>query len=68
VPGEILEHRAQDRAVGQLVAQDFGRQASEGKQPVGALLIGQDPAERGQRQGIGISGMMSSVGGDCQRP
>ena len=68
VPREVFEHRGQHRPIGQAVTQDFGRESSQGEQPVGALLIGQDPAQGRQRQRIGVARMMGGFGGDCQRP
>jgi hypothetical protein len=75
VPGEVLEHRGEDRGIGQSIAQDIGGEPGQGEQAVGALLVRQNPAERRQRQGVGVPGMVGAgvasggfVGSDCQRP
>jgi hypothetical protein len=51
-----------------LLAEDFRGQPGQREQPVGALLIGQDPAERRKRQCVGVARMMSGFGGNCQNP
>ena len=68
VPGKIVEHRGERAPVGQLLAQDLGREAGKREQSVRAILVGQDPAERRKRQRVGIAGVMGGVGGDCQLP
>lgn len=58
VVGEEFEHRAEHLPVGQPLAQDLGREAGEREKALRAVVILQDPAERGERQRIGIAGGM----------
>jgi hypothetical protein len=52
---EEIEHRAQHRRIAKPGAQSIGRQAGQRKQPIGPRLIGQQPAERGERQRGGVA-------------
>jgi hypothetical protein len=67
VTREIIQHRAEHGAVSQPLAQNLGREAGQREQPLGTVRLGEDPAERRQRKGLGISGVMNGSG-DCQRP
>lgn len=56
VTGEEFEHRTEHLAIGQPLAQDFRREAGEREQALSPVVILQHPAERGQRERIGIAG------------
>ena len=58
VVGEEFEHRAEHLPVGQPHAQALGREAGEREKALRAVVILQDPAERGERKRIGIAGGM----------
>ena len=71
MPRKIFKHGAQHFAVGQAVAEHFGRQAGERQQAIGTFLVREDPAERRQRQRIGVTRKMVGCGGlgsNCKRP
>lgn len=63
VAGEELEHRCEHLALGQPLAQDLGREAGEREQPLRTILVLQHPAERGERERIGIAGSVRGKAG-----
>jgi two-component system, cell cycle response regulator DivK len=53
MPGEEFENGRQNRSVAQSGAQNVGGEAGQGQQALGTRLIGQNPAQRLQRNGLG---------------
>lgn len=49
-----LDHRAEQRRVVEAAAQRFGSEPGQGQQPPGACRVRQHPAERAERQRLGI--------------
>ena len=66
VPRDEVEHRAEHRRVAEPGAQVVGGKAGQRQQARGAVVVGQDPAERGQRQCLGIDRRGWSVAENCQ--
>jgi len=54
VRGEIVHHRPQHRRIAEARAQAVGREPGKRQQPRGAVFVGQDPAQRAERQRRGI--------------
>ena len=51
---EEFEHCSLNLPLGQPFPQDIGGEAGQRKQPPGPVVIGQDPAQRAQRQRFGL--------------
>jgi two-component system, cell cycle response regulator DivK len=68
VRAEEVEYRRQRGALAQPLAQGLGRQPGQRQQPPGAVIVGEQPAERAQRQGFWVGGGGWAVSNNCQNP
>ncbi len=65
VGAEIVEHRAEHRPLAQPLAQVGPGQPGQGEQPLGPVVVAQDPNEGAQRQGFGL-GWGCRIAENCQ--
>ncbi len=63
---EEIEHRCQHGALAQPLAQGHGREPGQRQQPPGAILVGEQPAERTESKRFGIGGGGWRVAQNCQ--